>query len=125
MRQPDIEIYIKDSNREAISAWLSSVLNAPCTWQQKGRVSRCQCADIPVVWFEQAVGKWHSLLLESADTPWADDLQCAQAAAAYLQANVRCAPGSWQEADGEADADRWLQVSADGTVDTITWHTSK
>ena len=124
MRQPDIEIYIKESNREALSAWLSAALGAPCQWQQKGRVSRCVCANIPIVYFEQAVGKWHSLLLESADTPWSDDLQCAQAAAAHLQANVRCAPCSWQETDGEADADRWLQVSADGSVETITWHTS-
>ena len=124
MRQPDIEIYIKESNREALSAWLSAALGAPCQWQQKGRVSRCVCANIPVVYFEQAVGKWHSLLLESADTPWSNDLQCAQAAAAHLQINVRCAPGSWQETDDEADADRWLQVSADGSVETITWHTS-
>lgn len=124
MRQPDIEIYIKDSNREAISAWLTAALTAPCEWQIKGRVSRCVCADIPVVWFEQAVGKWHSLLLESTSTPWADDAECAQAAATYLQVNVRYAPGSWQEADGEADIDRWLQVSADSSVETITWHTS-
>jgi len=124
MRQPDIEIYIKDSNREAISTWLTAALGAPCVWQQKGRVSRCQCAGIAVVWFEQAVGKWHSLLLESDSTPWADDLQCAQTAADLLQVNVRCAPGSWQEADGEADADSWLQVRADGSIESIIWHTS-
>ena len=124
MRQPDIEIYIKESHREAISAWLTAALGASCEWQQKGRVSRCICAGIPVVWFENAVGKWHSLLLESNHTPWLDDAQCAQAAAAHLQVNVRCAPGSWQEADGDTDVDRWLQVSADGSLETITWHTS-
>lgn len=124
MRQPDIEIYIKESNREAISAWLTAALGAPCDWQQKGRVSRCLCANIPVVWFENAVGKWHSLLLESNKTPWLGDTQCAQAAAAQLQVNVRCAPGSWQETDDDADVDRWLQVSADGSLETITWHTS-
>ncbi|MDY0249901.1 MAG: hypothetical protein RBR45_07585 [Pseudomonas sp.] len=124
MQQPDIEIYIKDSNREAISAWLATALDAPCQWQQKGRVSRCLCANIPVVWFEQAVGKWHSLLLESNTSPWADDAQCAQAAAAHLHINVRYAPNSWQEADGEIDTNCWLQVSADGSVETINWHTS-
>lgn len=124
MRQPDIEIYLKDTDRAAISQWLTEVLDAPCAWQQQGRVSRCQCADIPVTWFERAVGSWHSLLLESAHTPWADDLQCAQAAAAHLKINVRCAPGGWQEADGEEDADRWLEVSADASVDTITWYTA-
>lgn len=124
MRQPDIEIYIKESNLEAVTAWLTAALGAPCEWQQKGRVSRCLCANIPVVWFEKAVGKWHSLLLESDKTPWQDDAQCAQAAAAQLQVNVRCAPGSWQEAEGEEAIDRWLQVSADGNVETITWHTT-
>ena len=89
MRQPDIEIYLKDSQREAITEWLTTVLGAPCAWQQKGRVSRTCCANIPVVYFEQAVGKWHSLLLESAETPWADDIECAKAAAAHLQINVR------------------------------------
>ena len=124
MRQPDIEIYLKDADRAAIGAWLTAALNAPCAWQQKGRVWRCNCANIPVVLFEKAVGAWHSLLLESADTPWANDAQCAQAAAAYLQVNVRCAPGSWQEADGVNDADSWLQAKADGQLETITWHTS-
>lgn len=125
MRQPDIEIYVKDADRSAISAWLTSVFDeAACNWQAKGRVSRCQWGAIPVLWFEHAVGKWHSLLFESASTPWANDLQCAQAAAAFLQVNVRCTPGSWQEADGEADADFWLQVSADASVETITWYTA-
>ena len=124
MRQPDIEIYIKESNREALSAWLTAALGEPCQWQQKGRVSRCLCANIPAVWFENAVGKWHSLLLESDNTPWTDDAQCAKAAAAHLQVNVRYAPGSWKEADGDTDVDRWLQVSADGNIETITWHTS-
>lgn len=124
MRQPDIEIYLKDTDRAAISQWLQSALGEPCNWQEKGRVSRCLCANIAVVWFEKAVGKWHSLLLESDSTPWQDDTQAAHAAAAYLQANVRCAPGSWQETDGITDVDRWLQVSADGSIETLTWHTS-
>lgn len=124
MRQPDIEIYLKDTDRVTVGQWLTKQLNAPCTWQQKGRVFHCVCAGIPITWFERAVGAWHSLLLESAQTPWQDDLQCAQAAATHLQVSVRCAPGGWQEADGEEDADRWLQVNADGQYETITWYTS-
>ena len=124
MRQPDIEIYVKDLDRSLIEAWLSSALGAPCQWQEKGRVSRCECAGIPIVWFEKAVGKWHSLLLESANTPWADDTQCAQAVAAALNIQVRCAPGSWQEAEGDTQADNWLSVHPDGSVETIILHTS-
>ncbi|HKM36929.1 MAG TPA: hypothetical protein VJY83_04740 [Thiopseudomonas sp.] len=124
MRQPDIEIYVKDIDRSAIEAWLTSALGAPCLWQEKGRVSRCECAGIPIVWFEKAVGRWHSLLLESNSTPWANDAECAHAAAVALQTNVRCAPGSWQETDGDTNVDNWLSTRPDGSVETIVWHTS-
>src|SRR5690606_34608380 len=60
------------------------------------------------------VGKWHSLYLASDATPWADDLACAQAAHEALGVEIRCSPGSWDEKDGEEDADRWLKVSDQG-----------
>ena len=75
-----------------------------------------------MTWLPKAVGKWHSLLLESDRTPWVDDLACARAACAALAVEVRCAPGSWSEAQGEEDADRWLKVTAEG-VSEITWRT--
>ncbi|MGH8352588.1 MAG: hypothetical protein ACRERY_03555, partial [Pseudomonas sp.] len=73
MRQPDIEIYLKDADHQAITTWLSEALG-PCTpWQQKGQTFKCRANGIPVTWLPKAVGKWHSLLLESDATPWADD----------------------------------------------------
>lgn len=122
MRQPDIEIYLRDAEHPAIAAWLSAAI-APCSpWQQKGQTFKCMAGDIPVTWLPKAVGKWHSLLLESANTPWADDLECARAAFAALGVEVRCAPGGWSEEDGLEDADRWLRISSDGE-ETITWRT--
>ena len=122
MRQPDIEIYLKDAEHLAIAVWLSEAIG-PCTaWQQKGQIWKCQAGAVAVTWLPKAVGKWHSLLLESNATPWADDLECAQAAFAALGVEIRCAPGGWDEAQGDEQADRWMRISADG-VEEITWRT--
>lgn len=122
MRQPDIEIYLKDVELDAVSQWLKEALG-PCTeWQAKGQTFKCRAGDIAITWLPKAVGKWHSLYLESDATPWADDLACAQAAHAALQVQVRCAPGSWNEEQSEEEDDRWLKVDADG-ISEIIWHT--
>ncbi|PAU57947.1 hypothetical protein [Pseudomonas indica] len=122
MRQPDIEIYLKDADQEDVTRWLSEALG-PCTpWQRKGQTFKCEADGIPVTWLPNAVGKWHSLYLESDATPWADDLACAKAAFATLGVEIRCAPGGWNEEEGEEQADRWLSVNADGEKEII-WRT--
>ncbi len=120
MRQPDIEIYIKDADRQQVRQWLEQRLGSGSPWQERGPLSRCQVQEIPVIWLAGAVGKWNSLLLDSDQTPWADDLGCAQDAFATLQVEIRCSPGSWQEDEKEEDADRWISVSAQG-VREILW----
>lgn len=122
MQQPDIEIYLKDVDQQAVADWLGTAIG-PCTsWQRKGQTFKCHAGEVPVTWLPNAVGKWHSLYLESAATPWADDLACARAAYAALGVQVRCAPGSWDENQGEEDADRWIRVDADGESE-ILWRT--
>lgn len=122
MRQPDIEIYLKDAELPAVTAWLEQAIGPCGDWQVRGQTHKCRVAGIAVTWLPRAVGKWHSLLLESDQTPWEDDLACAQAACAALGVEVRCAPGSWSEEQGEEDADRWLSVTAEG-VNEIQWRT--
>lgn len=64
MRQPDIEIYLKDADvdHKAIAAWLGAALG-PCTdWVQRGQTYKCKAGDVPVTWLPKAVGKWNSLL---------------------------------------------------------------
>jgi hypothetical protein len=123
MRQPDIEIYVKDAEHQAIAAWLTEAIGPCSEWQKKGQTYQCKTGNIGVTWLPKAVGKWHSLLLNSNATPWADDLECAQAAFAALKVEIRCAPGSWQEEESEEQADRWMRISVDG-VEEITWHTA-
>lgn len=120
MRQPDIEIYLKDCDLEAVSHWLSTALAATPHWLTKGQISQALIAQLPVTWFKHAVGKWSSLLIESAASPWATDLDCAQAAYAALGVEVRCSLGGWQESQGEANADQWLKVNAEGVTE-FTW----
>ncbi|QEY64609.1 hypothetical protein FXN65_22015 [Metapseudomonas lalkuanensis] len=122
MRQPDIEIYLKDADQEAVTAWLNAALGSCTPWQQRGQTFKCLAGDVPVTWLPKAVGKWHSLYLESDATPWEDDLGCARAAFAALGVEIRCAPGGWQEAQGEEDADRWIKVNAEGEQEII-WRT--
>ena len=124
MRQPDIEIYLKDSDvtYKDVEAWLSDVLGECSEWKKKGGTYQCTAGNVPVTWIPKAVGKWNSLLLDSDQTPWEDDIACAKAAFAALNIEVRCAPGSWAEEQGEADADRWVRISADGEEE-ITWKT--
>jgi len=99
MRQPDIEIYLKDADvdHKAIAAWLGEALGPCSDWQQKGQTWKCRAGDVPVTWLPKAVGKWNSLYLESDATPWEDDIACARAAFKALNVEVRCAPGSWVE----------------------------
>ena len=84
MRQPDIEIYLKDASQDAITAWLSEALGSCSEWQQRGQTFQCRAGEIPVVFLPRAVGKWHSLMLESDATPWQDDIACAHAAFAVF-----------------------------------------
>lgn len=122
MRQPDIEIYIKDADQAAVGAWLEKALGPCSEWRAQGETFKCTAGSVPATWLPKAVGKWHSLFLDSDQTPWADDVACARDACAALDVEVRCAPGSWSEDQGEEDADRWLKVTAAG-VEEITWRT--
>lgn len=67
MRQPDIEIYLKDADvdHKQIAEWLAQAIG-PCTeWKQKGHTFKCQAGNIPVTWLPKAVGKWNSLYLKA------------------------------------------------------------
>ena len=37
MRQPDIEIYLRDASQEAVGEWLTEAIGPRSAWQQKGQ----------------------------------------------------------------------------------------
>ena len=84
MRQPDIEIYIKDADQAAVSAWLEKALGPCSEWRAQGETFKCTAGSIPATWLPKAVGKWNSLFLDSDKTPWDDDVACARDACAAL-----------------------------------------
>ena len=60
MRQPDIEIYLKDADVDykAIAAWLGAALG-PCTdWVQKGQTYKCKAGNAMLRKPEDQVSIW-------------------------------------------------------------------
>ncbi len=41
MRQPDIEIYLKDAEHAAVAAWLEQALGPCGPWQEHGQTLKC------------------------------------------------------------------------------------
>lgn len=120
--QPDIEVYLKDCTPKVFHEWLSQVFDCCEEWTARGQMQICRCDGIAVSWYSKAVGAWHSVVFDSPDTPWVADLDCARAIQEALGIEVRCAPGSWSEAQGEDAADEWLKVDSQG-VSSIIWRT--
>ncbi len=117
MRQPDIEIYLRDDHVQDLLEWLGRdlgrlELSPPAGLTQRGVLQAGSA--IPLMVVRRAAGKWASIWFDSPDTPWESDAACARAIHAALGHEVRCSVGGWTEADGEADADRWLKVNAEG-----------
>ena len=117
MRQPDIEIYLKEDFLDELSTWLEQQVGELELGPWSGNTRRGTLqgeAPIPLMLVRRAAGKWASIWFDSDCTPWATDLDCARAVASGIQREVRCSMGGWEEEQGETDADRWMKVTAEG-----------
>ncbi len=122
MRQPDIEIYLRDDHLDDLFDWLGREvgqlsLQAPTGLTQRGTLTAAQA--IPMMVVRKAAGKWASVWLDSDQTPWDTDLDFARAVYAGIGREVRCSVGGWTESDGEADADRWLKINSEGEAEFV------
>lgn len=122
MRQPDIEIYLKEDFLDDLTAWLDQQVGrvelGPWSGTTRRGTLHGDCA-IPLMIVRKAAGKWASVWFESDRTPWDTDLDCARAVASGIDREVRCSIGGWEEEQGEADADRWLKVTSAGEEEFI------
>ena len=123
-RNPDIEIYIKNTDAQAITAWLDSLAGQLDKGEQQPNIQHYvwhyEGEAIPVMLHERVVGKaWTSLWFNSSATPWAVDLDCAKAAATALATQVRCTANGWTEGD---EPDTWWKVETD-SCEEIQWRT--
>ena len=122
MRQPDIEIYLKEDFLDELNGWLEQHVGRVELDPWAGTMRRGTLhgeTAMPLMIVRKAAGKWASIWLESEDTPWATDLDCARAVAAGINREVRCSIGGWQEEHGEANADSWMKVTSEGEEEFV------
>ena len=127
-RFPDIEIYAKTNNLNAILDWINSRLQATSSPRKTGFTSKLESNHkgciIPISITPNAAGKhFCSVTFDSAHSPWANDLECARDAFDYLKTEVRCSATGWSEdgdnSDSEANTDeQWWKISDEGEVRT-------
>jgi hypothetical protein len=121
---PDIEIYVKHIDLERVKDWLNlhfdSVSTGATSQNPVFKVTyQQQTAEIHYV--EKATrGQFSCLWFKHNRTPWPTDLDCARSAADFLQTEVRCSDGSWQEPDQEQDQN-WYSLKGDLTT-KIRWN---
>lgn len=123
MRQPDVEIYLKEEHLDALTAWLEQTFDGLALREWKGLTRHgtlnIEDAAVPIMVVRKAAGKWASVWFDSDATPWASDLDCARAIHAAIGQEVRCSVGGWSEEQGDADADRWMKVNEEGEAEFI------
>lgn len=124
MRQPDIEIYLREENLDALTDWLGQQLGSLELkgWNGLTRHGTLMLDghSIPIMIVRKAAGKWSSVWFDSAATPWDTDLDCARAIHAAIGHEVRCSVGGWSEEQGDADVDLWMKVNEEGEAE-FTW----
>ncbi|WP_299182758.1 hypothetical protein [uncultured Neptuniibacter sp.] len=123
-RHPDIEIYVKNRSLDEIRGWLATHSEKIEAQSSKGGIHELDLSidgvKVPVLIHEKVAGKaWSSVWFKSDQSPWAKDLDCAQAASEEMETQVRCIASGW--ADGD-DPDEYWKVEA-GESEKIQWHT--
>ncbi|MFT7185180.1 MAG: hypothetical protein ACI84K_000554 [Pseudohongiellaceae bacterium] len=113
-KQPDIEIYVKDTSFNAIQNWLSSIfepITLPSFSGKPIHISIGSSPKIAVMLTPNAAGKaFTSIWFQSDQTPWVNDEECAVSFLALHDTEVRCSANSWQEEE-EEHSEQWLSIS--------------
>lgn len=106
---PDIEIYIMKADAESVQAWLNTVFDAVTA--SKNGLWHCeyQGKSAEVQLTLQAEKNFASLWFKQNHTPWKTDLDCARAAHAALDVEVRCQASDWKESEGVSNAG-WVKL---------------
>lgn len=120
-RFPDIEVYVKGIDTDALIEWLSSTLQATLApagakcWRGEGRDKHGKT--IPCMVMEKVTDGFTSLSLDSDATPWPRDIDCARALYEALGGEIRCSPGGWLPGD---EPEQYIRLQG-GEESVITW----
>ena len=123
-RHPDIEIYVKNRSIADIENWLGNCAERLEQTFSQGTIHEYSATigehRVPVMIHEKVAGKaWVSIWFKSENTPWAKDIDCAQAAADAMDTQVRFIASGWSDGD---DPDEWWKIE-NGNVEKIQWRT--
>lgn len=118
---PDIEIYLKRPDMPALLAWLEATIGPVEAITQGDTSTVTLGADgtepLTCIIVSNAVkGGYTSVWFKSNQTPWATDRDCALAAWAALQIEVRCSNGGWDGLDEQG----WRRFTHDGET-VVNW----
>lgn len=105
---PDIEIYIMNATTETVQDWLNTVFEQVSPIKEGWRCE-LQGKSMDVQFMAQAEKNFASLWFKKNHTPWPTDLDCARAAHAALEAEVRCQANDWKEGEEESNAG-WVKL---------------
>ena len=106
-RQPDIEIYLKRPSFDDISAWLQTHFDINAVTPQGlnnlldlSFNNQClQCLIIERV----AERGYASIWFKQNNSPWRNDLECAEDAHVLLDVETRCSVSRWHNSREERD----------------------
>jgi|APSaa5957512535_1039671.scaffolds.fasta_scaffold119390_2 hypothetical protein len=132
---PDIEIYIKDADVNAVLAWLDVVFDS-IEFSKRGQrilitLNSSRGLEDCVLLPNAVKGNFASLWFKSGNTSWDTDRDCALDAFSYLNQEIRCSTSGWDSSEtdtGEGDAsetvsdDRWLRIDSSGES-LLQWQT--
>ena len=116
---PDIEIYLKRPDIEALRTWLDARVGVGSS-AKRGNATILTVGEpaFDCVVVENAVkGGYASVWLQSDQTPWPTDRDCAVDAFNALGVETRCSAGPWEEppADGEENVTGgWIRFTDSG-----------
>ena len=123
-RQPDIEIYLKRPSMNAIGNWLKNhfdIIAKTPTESGSQLDLRFQQETLQCLVVERvAKGGYASVWFKTNNTPWRNDLECAEDAHALLEIETRCSTGGWQ--DAQEDQGRWYRLQL-GEKSIVNWLT--
>lgn len=122
----DLEIYVRDLEAGAVSAWLENHLDELVL--DDGDVSSVikgsahyEGARLRITLYPGAFGKrFTSLVIEGEKLPWNADLDCARSAWRAMDTEVRCSPGDWQEGQ-PVEEEKWWRLDHRGEQ-LVVWN---
>ncbi|MBL4866824.1 MAG: hypothetical protein JKY67_10680 [Pseudomonadales bacterium] len=120
---PDIEIYAQQIKLEYIIEWLTSTFDnlreTSSRNKQHQYIATWKTELMPILILEAVSDGYTSIWIDSPQSPWTNDIECARDAFKILQTEIRCIKGSW---DSSEDPDLWWSISEKGE-NSVIWKT--